>query len=344
MEYAKYPDMANNQVKRMEKLLEINQLKISFHHAKESVYPVDNINFSIYKGETLCIVGESGSGKSITALSILRLLKTPPARYDQGKIIFEGEDVLKKTEKEMTKIRGREISMIFQEPMTALNPVYTIGRQLSETLHLHDRKKSKGEIWNDARKLLELVGIADPDRCLQEYPHELSGGMRQRVMIAIALSAKPKLLIADEPTTALDVTIQAQILLLLKKIKQELQTTILLITHDLGVVAQMADRVIVMYGGKILEEAPVKQFFKNPKHPYTNSLLACIPRVDGPRVRLEAIRGTVPTFYQRKPGCVFANRCPFTREVCREKTPKFVDVNGHKFACHFNFTFKGEKS
>ena len=272
----------------MEKLLEVKDLKTYFFTPDKTIPAVDGVSFHINKGETLCIVGESGSGKSVTSLSIMQLVPTPPGRYVGGQILFEGEDILKKPESEMCGIRGNVISMIYQEPMTSLNPVFSIGDQLMETLRIH-QKLNKKEAEKKAVHMLDLVGISDPGSRMREYPHQLSGGMRQRVMIAMGLSCEPKLLIADEPTTALDVTIQAQILDLMKKLKEELDMTILFITHDLGVVAEMAQRVIVMYGGRVVEEAEVREIFKNPRHPYTLGLLKYIPRMDS-RQKLEEIK------------------------------------------------------
>lgn len=318
----------------MEKLLEINHLKIQFDTAKGVVEAIDDISLTVNKGETLCIVGESGCGKSVTSLSIMRLLASPPARYAGGEIIFNGENLLEKSEKEMCKIRGNDIAMIFQEPMTALNPVYTIGRQISESVRLHTNA-TRQEATARALELLKLVGVSDPECRLKEYPHQLSGGMRQRVMIAIALSCNPKLLIADEPTTALDVTIQAQILRLMKKLKAELGMTIVLITHDLGVVAQMADRVVVMYGGKVIEESEVKEFFAHPRHPYTQGLLQCIPRIDQPKDELYTIPGTVPNLIHRPEGCIFRNRCGAAQKICESASPEMKWSGERGVACHF---------
>lgn len=316
----------------MEKLLEVRALKTYFHTPKGIVSALENVDFHVNKGETLCIVGESGCGKSVTSLSIMQLLSVPPAQYVQGEILFEAQDLLKKSEKQMQKIRGNEIAMIFQEPMTALNPVYTIGRQIRETILLH-KKISKKEADREAEELLNLVGIPDAKRRLKEYPHQLSGGLRQRVVIAIALSCKPKLLIADEPTTALDVTIQAQILRLLNDLKKKLDMTIILITHDLGVVAQMADRVIVMYGGAIVEEAPKVEFFDNPIHPYTKGLLGCIVRMDCERGKLVTIDGIVPSLLNRKEGCIFYNRCIYAKDECKVKTPELITDGSRRVAC-----------
>lgn len=321
----------------MQDLLTIENLKIEFETQKGIVSAVDGINLTVKKGETLCIVGESGCGKSVTSLAVMQLLNTPPARYTDGRIIFNGEDLLKKTEKEMCDIRGYKIAMIFQEPMTALNPVYTIGRQIIETIRRHNSAITKQDAQKRAEELLELVGIREPERRMKEYPHQLSGGMRQRVMIAIALSCDPELLIADEPTTALDVTIQAQILNLLKKLRRELNMTIILITHDLGVVAQMADRVSVMYGGTVVEESGVQDFFANPRHPYTKALLECIPRLDIPRNTLYTINGSVPNLLERPAGCIFRNRCSRAAECCAKQKPVLEWDNEHGTACFFPY-------
>lgn len=321
----------------MQNLLTIENLKIEFETQKGIVSAVDGINLTVNKGETLCIVGESGCGKSVTSLSVMQLLNTPPARYIEGRILFNGENLLEKTEKEMCNIRGNKIAMIFQEPMTALNPVYTIGRQIIETIRCHNKDVTKQAAHRRAVELMELVGIREPERRMKEYPHQLSGGMRQRVMIAIALSCNPELLIADEPTTALDVTIQAQILNLLKKLRREMDMTIILITHDLGVVAQMADRVSVMYGGTVVEESGVKDFFANPRHPYTKALLACIPRLDMPKNLLYSINGFVPNLLERPEGCIFKNRCSRAAECCAKHKPELKWENGHGTACFYPY-------
>ena len=317
----------------MEKLLEVNDLRTYFFTPDKTIPAVDGVSFHINKGETLCIVGESGSGKSVTSLSVMQLVPTPPGKYVSGQILFEGEDILKKTESEMCGIRGNIISMIYQEPMTSLNPVFSIGDQLMETLRIH-QKLTKKEAPKKAVHMLSLVGISDPESRMREYPHQLSGGMRQRVMIAMGLSCEPKLLIADEPTTALDVTIQAQILDLMKKLKQELDMTILFITHDLGVVAEMAQRVIVMYGGRVVEEAEVREIFKNPRHPYTLGLLKCIPRMDS-RQKLEVIKGMVPSPDQFAKGCRFHPRCPYAKELCTREEPPQQMIGTTRVTCHF---------
>lgn len=262
----------------MEKLLEVKGLKVYFY--TDGVIPaVDGVSFDVYQGETLCIVGESGCGKSATSLSVMKLVASPPGKYVAGEILFQGRDILKCSAREMSKIRGNDISMIFQEPMTALNPVHTVGAQIGEALSIHNPELSKKKVQAKAIDMFKLVGVPDPERCARSYPHQLSGGMRQRVMIAMAFSCSPKLLIADEPTTALDVTIQAQILDIIKRLKEETGMTVMFITHDLGVVAEIAQRVVVMYSGKIVEEAPCNELFRDPLHPYTKALLNCIPRI-----------------------------------------------------------------
>jgi peptide/nickel transport system ATP-binding protein len=318
-------------------LLDIEDLRTWFFTRDGVVRAVDGVSFSVLPGETLAIVGESGCGKSVTALSILRLIATPPGRIVSGSIRFEGRDLLGFSEAEMRKVRGNEISMIFQEPMTSLNPVMTIGRQIAETLILHqglDQRAARDK----AIAMLRLVHIPEAERRVTQYPHQLSGGMRQRVMIAMALACNPKLLIADEPTTALDVTIQAQILDLLRELKQQIDASIVLITHDLGVVAEMAQRVIVMYAGKKAEEAPVKALFRRPLHPYTKGLLNSMPRLGAPETgeppRLAEIAGTVPSLKEPIPGCAFADRCFLATEICRREPPPFEEKeDGHFAAC-----------
>ncbi len=309
-----------------EKLLEVNGLKTCFSSNRKEIYAVDDISFHINRCETLAIVGESGSGKSVTSLSIMQLIQTPPGRIAGGEIIFDGSDLLKKSKEEMQKIRGSKISMIFQEPMTSLNPLYTCGWQICESIKLHQKLNNK-DAKAKAIDLLTLVGIPLPAQRFNEYPHQLSGGMRQRVMIAIALSCNPLLLIADEPTTALDVTIQAQILKLLKELKIKLGMSILLITHDLGVVAETAERVIVMYEGKIVEEGSVIDVLKRPMHPYTEGLLKSIPKLDNNHERLYTIKGNVAPPGQRPSGCSFHLRCPYAMPICKTDTPKLESYN-----------------
>ncbi|MGE5581307.1 MAG: ABC transporter ATP-binding protein [Bacillota bacterium] len=314
-------------------LLELKNLQTYFYTGQGVVKAVDGVSFEIYKGETLGVVGESGSGKSVTSLSIIRLIQEPPGRIIAGEILFSGVDLLKKNKEEMRKIRGNEISMIFQEPMTSLNPVHTIGTQICEAIQLHQKKKRK-EAAELALEMLHKVGIPLPEQRIKEYPHQLSGGMRQRVMIAMALSCNPKLLIADEPTTALDVTIQAQILDLMKKIQADFGSSIMLITHDLGVIAEIADRVAVMYAGKVVEYTAVKTLFKYPSHPYTLGLINSIPKLTGEKKRLEAIPGTVPDLSQIPAGCSFHPRCKFATKICKESEPKVEAIaDGHLVRC-----------
>ncbi len=314
-------------------LLEIEDLRTWFFTSDGVVRAVDGVSYSVAPGETLAVVGESGCGKSVTAMSILRLLPSPPARIVSGAIRFEGRDLLTASEAEMRKIRGNEISMIFQEPMTSLNPVFTVGRQIAETLELH-QGLSAADAQARAVEMLELVRIPEAKRRASEFPHQLSGGMRQRVMIAMALACKPKLLIADEPTTALDVTIQAQILELMLDLKEKVGAAIVLITHDLGVVAETAQRVVVMYAGRKVEEASVADLFARPMHPYTRGLMGSIPRLAGGAKRLTEIPGIVPRLNQPIVGCAFAERCAFVRERCRKEAPVFeAKAPGHFAAC-----------
>ncbi|HYF91377.1 MAG TPA: ABC transporter ATP-binding protein [Symbiobacteriaceae bacterium] len=319
-----------------EKLVDIRNLKTYFYTEDGVVPAVDGVDLYVKRGETLGVVGESGCGKSVTSLSVMRLIASPPGKIVGGEIIFEGEDLLKKTEPEMRKIRGNDISMIFQEPMTSLNPVYTIGDQISEAIILH-QGLSKKEAIDKAVEMLRLVGIPLPERRVKEYPHQLSGGMRQRVMIAMALSCNPKLLIADEPTTALDVTIQAQILELMKKLKKELGMAIMLITHDLGVVAEMCERVVVMYGGKVVEEGDAVSIYKSPLHPYTEGLLQSIPRMDEDVDRLHVIEGVVPNPLHLPEGCRFHPRCPYAVDKCKQAQPALEQVAPGRFvACYLS--------
>ncbi len=333
--------MRMDQSKENKVLLEVNHLKIIFHlkNGKQAKV-VDDVSFTIRKGETVALVGESGSGKSITSLSIMRLLPIPPGEISAGTIKLNGKNLLDYKNKEMSTIRGNEISMIFQEPMTSLDPVFTIGNQMMEGIRRHQRIPKK-EAWEKSLQLLKEVGIANAEKVIAEYPHQLSGGMRQRVMIAIAMSNNPQLLIADEPTTALDVTVQAQILKLMMKMKEEHHSAILFITHDMSVVAETADRVMVMYAGQIVEEAPVRVLFTNPKHPYTTALLKTMPNLDTDVKRLPSIPGTVPPAYALPEGCRFAPRCPFAMEQCHEVLPEVIHIQDeHKVRCHL-FTEKG---
>ncbi|HEY8890660.1 MAG TPA: ABC transporter ATP-binding protein [Clostridium sp.] len=313
-------------------LLEVKNLQTQFRVKGGLVNAVDGVNFEVDKGEILAIVGESGSGKSVTSLSVLSLIPSPPGEIIGGEILFKGEDLLKKSKKEMQDIRGDKISMIFQEPMTSLNPVITIGKQIAETIIRH-KKLTKKEANLQAVKMLELVGIPTPEKKINDYPHQLSGGMRQRVMIAIALSCNPELLIADEPTTALDVTIQAQILELLINLKDKLNTAILLITHDLGVVAETADKVVVMYCGKIVEKATSLQLFEAPLHPYTQGLLLSIPKVDEKVDQLFMIPGMVPNPLNMPKGCSFSDRCSKCMDICTQSVPELVEYEGRKVSC-----------
>jgi oligopeptide/dipeptide ABC transporter ATP-binding protein len=317
-----------------EKLVDIRNLKTYFYTEDGVVPAVDGVDMYVKRGETLGVVGESGCGKSVTSLSVMRLIASPPGKIVAGEILFEGEDLIKKSEAEMRKIRGNDISMIFQEPMTSLNPVYTIGDQISEAIQLHQGLSYK-EATDKAIEMLRLVGIPLPERRVKEYPHQLSGGMRQRVMIAMALSCNPKLLIADEPTTALDVTIQAQILELMKKLKKELGMAIMLITHDLGVVAEMCERVVVMYGGKVVEEGDAVSIFKSPLHPYTEGLLQSIPRMDEDVERLHVIEGVVPNPLHLPEGCRFHPRCPVAVEKCLQSQPQLEQVAPGRFVACF---------
>ncbi|WP_420393940.1 ABC transporter ATP-binding protein [Acuticoccus sp.] len=320
-------------------VLSVRDLRTYFFTLDGVVRAVDGLSFDVGVGETLAVVGESGCGKSVTALSVLRLIQAETGRIVAGSIRFAGRELTTLSEEEMRQIRGNEISMIFQEPMTSLNPVLTIGTQIAENVMRH-RGGSRADAMGRARDMLELVGIADPERRLREYPHQLSGGMRQRVMIAIALSCDPKVLIADEPTTALDVTIQAQILDLMLELKTKIDAAIVMITHDLGVVAETAQRVVVMYAGRKVEEAPVEELFENPSHPYTRGLMNAIPRLDldaeasNRRVRLEEIPGMVPVLIEPIQGCPFAPRCTFAVERCRHEHPPFFEpAPGHLSAC-----------
>ena len=317
-----------------ERVLEVNNLQTHFFTDEGVVPSVNGVSFYINQEETLGIVGESGCGKSVTSLSIMQLVPNPPGRIVGGEILFQGENLVKKTPEQMRKIRGNDMAMIFQEPMSSLNPVYTIGDQIAESVILHE-KVSKREAFNRAVEMLRLVGIPAAERRAREYPHQMSGGMRQRVMIAMALACNPKLLIADEPTTALDVTIQAQILDLMKKLKSEFHAAIMLITHDLGVVAEMCDRVAVMYAGKVVEEGTTRELFGEPLHPYTEGLLASIPRIDEThQEKLHVIDGTVPNLLHLPTGCSFAPRCPKAMDVCQREEPTLIEVgDGRKVSC-----------
>lgn len=316
---------------QMESLLAIQGLRTRFHTLEGVVNAVDGIDFEVYRGETLGLVGESGCGKSVTALSILQLLRCPPAEI-QGRILFAGTNLLNLGREGIRKIRGNAISMIFQEPMTSLNPVLTIGEQIAEAARVHQgMTRQEARRW--AVEMLRMVQIPGPNSRVKEYPHKLSGGMRQRAIIAMALSCNPQLILADEPTTALDVTIQAQIMDLMVRLKEEFETAIVLITHDMGIIAEMASRVVVMYAGKVVEEAPVRELFKDPRHPYTQGLLGSIPVV-GRKARtdrrLQEISGIVPTPLEMPLGCRFHPRCPKTMDICCEKKPPVIRLAEHR--------------
>jgi peptide/nickel transport system ATP-binding protein len=319
-------------------LLDVRNLQTHFRTPDGVNRAVDGLSFHVNAGETIAIVGESGCGKSVTSMSILRLIPEPPGKI-AGEVIFQGKDLLKLSDREMRAIRGNDVSMIFQEPMTSLNPVLTVGRQIGETLRLH-QGLSKQQAEQRSIEMLKLVGIPAPERRVREYPHQLSGGMRQRVMIAMALACNPKLLIADEPTTALDVTIQAQILDLMRDLKHRVGAAIVLITHDLGVVAEVAERVIVMYAGRKVEEAGVVDLFADPKHPYTQGLLGAVPKLGssltGEETRLAEIPGLVPSLKTKIEGCVFASRCPKATDLCRAVPPALeAKAPNHVAACHY---------
>ncbi|WP_201767538.1 ABC transporter ATP-binding protein [Bradyrhizobium sp. ORS 375] len=321
---------------RVAPLLEIKGLKTYFNSDEGQVQAVDGVDITINRGETLCVVGESGSGKTVTAMSVLKLIAMPPGRIAGGQILWQGRDLVPLPTSELNRIRASEIAIVFQEPMTSLNPVYTVGDQIAEVIRLH-QGLSKKAAMDRAAEMLALVQIPNPQRRVHDYPHHFSGGMRQRVMIAMALSCNPKLLIADEPTTALDVTIQAQILDLLLDMKERLGMSIMLITHAMGVVAEVAERVVVMYAGRVAEEAPVDRLFANPRHPYTQGLIRSIPRIDLAAVkksRLESIPGSVPKLVNPPQGCRFASRCRFVIPECRLAQPPLREIEpGHKVAC-----------
>lgn len=317
-----------------ERLLEVRNLRTYFNTFQGTVKAVDNISFHINDGEILGIVGESGGGKSITGFSVIGLIDEP-GEIKTGEIIFNGEDLLKKSEGQMNKIRGKEIAMIFQDPMTSLNPVYTIGQQMEEVLLIHDNL-TKSQRKEKCIKLLTDVGISNPENRLKSYPHQFSGGMRQRVVIAIALASNPRLIIADEPTTALDVTIQAQILRLMIDLVKEKECSLMLITHDLAVVSEMADRINVMYCGKIVESGITKDIINNCKHPYTRGLINSIPDLDRDKNRLDTIQGIVPNMFELPKGCNFAPRCEYCQDICLETEPELNNIEEyHHVACHF---------
>ena len=317
-------------------MLEIKGLKTHFKTDDGWLHAVDGVDMTLDAGETLCVVGESGCGKSVTAKTVLKLIDMPPGKIVAGQVLWQGRDLVPLSPQEMQSIRAKEIAIIFQEPMTSLNPVFTVGEQIAESLRLHEGLSRK-DAMDRAVEMLRLVRIPTPERRVRDYPHQFSGGMRQRVMIAIALACKPKLLIADEPTTALDVTIQAQILELMAELKSTMGMAVMLITHAMGVVAEVAQRVVVMYAGKVVEEATVEELFANPRHPYTQGLIRSIPRIDlaaTHKTRLEAIPGTVPKLIDPAEGCRFAGRCRHASPACSAATPELREVSpGHKVAC-----------
>jgi peptide/nickel transport system ATP-binding protein/oligopeptide transport system ATP-binding protein len=319
-------------------LLQIEALKTYFYTFEGIAKAVDDVSFSLNRGEVLGIVGESGCGKSVTAQSIMRLIPEPPGKIIHGNIIFDGTDIVRLTMDQMRSIRGNRISMIFQEPMTSLNPVFTIGNQISEMYMLHE-KSSKRESWSQSIEMLKKVQIPAPEKRVHEYPHQLSGGMRQRAMIAMALACNPEILIADEPTTALDVTIQAQILELMMQLKADYDTAIMMITHDLGVIAEIAKRILVMYAGKVVESGPTDTIFEDPKHPYTQGLLQSIPklgeRAKHGRRQLQEITGIVPSLYDLPDGCRFYPRCPHAMGICNQSVPELIEVgDSHRARCY----------
>lgn len=312
-----------------ETLLEIKNLCVEFKTMAGTVHAVDHLSYTLHRGEKLGIVGESGSGKSVSSLAMMQLIPNPPGKVTGGQILYNGKDLVKLSEREMEKIRGNEISMIFQEPMTSLNPIIRCGKQIAESLQLHRGMKKK-EAMEEAIKMMQAVGIANPQARAYEYPHQMSGGMRQRVMIAMALACQPQILIADEPTTALDVTIQAQILDLIRDLNQKMNTSVVFITHDLGVVSELCDTVIVMYNGHIVEKAPVADIFREPLHPYTQGLLSAIPRITKERKPLSTIEGMVPNPVERIKGCRFWPRCPKACDRCRKEEPSVFSVGENR--------------
>ena len=327
-----------------ETILDINELHTHFFTDDGEIPAVDGVSLHVNKGEIVGIVGESGCGKSVTSLSIMQLVPDPPGKIVSGNINFKGENLVKVSNKRMKKIRGKEIAMIFQEPMTSLNPLFTIGNQLRESIRIHE-KMSKKDAHLKSINLVKLVGLPRAEEVINEYPHQLSGGMRQRVMIAMAMACEPELLIADEPTTALDVTIQAQILDLMRKLNTDKNTAILLITHDLGVVAEMCDRVIVMYAGQVVEEGTVREVLKDPKHPYTKGLIRSLPRLDEKNQKLYSIRGTVPRPKMGRTGCRFAPRCEFALNRCVKENPDLYTLENNRLSrCFLHDELKGEKT
>jgi oligopeptide transport system ATP-binding protein len=319
----------------MSKLLEVKNLKVSYHTYAGEVQSVRGVSFEVNEGETLAIVGESGCGKTVTAKSLMRLIQTPPGEIKEGsEILFKGKDIVKMSEEQLRSYRGAEISMIFQDPMTSLNPTMTIGKQIAESLIIH-RNMKKDEAMNEAIKMLKLVNIPNAEKRIHQYPHEFSGGMRQRAMIAIALACIPKILVADEPTTALDVTIQAQIMDLIKDLQNKLGTAVVLITHDLGVVADVADRIQVMYAGKIIERGTTDEIFYTPKHPYTWALLQSVPRLEtSHKDTLYSIKGTPPDLVKPPVGCPFASRCEYAMPICKQEMPEVTTISEtHEVLC-----------
>lgn len=315
-------------------LLEVKGLETTFFTDDGAVQAVDNISFTIHEGEVLGIVGESGCGKSVTSLSIMGLVPSPPGKITSGEILLDKKDLTKLTDKEMRAVRGNDVAMIFQEPMTSLNPLFTIGNQLTEAIRIHNKSWSKKQASARAIEIMKLVGLPRAEELINDYPHQLSGGMRQRVMIAMALVCDPKVLIADEPTTALDVTIQAQILKLMRELNERLNTAILLITHDLGVVAETCERVVVMYAGQVVEEAPVAEIFNNPQHPYTKGLIQSVPDMRYKKDSLYSIPGNVPKPGSIRTGCRFAPRCEFATAQCTEESPPLYETSStHKARC-----------
>jgi oligopeptide/dipeptide ABC transporter ATP-binding protein len=320
-----------------EPLLRIDGLSVDFATDGGVVHAVSDVSMSVWAGEIVAVVGESGSGKSVTAMSVLRLLREPPARILGGTLTYRGQDLRAISQKQLRAIRGGPVGMIFQDPMTTLNPVMTVGAQVAEAVQLHQRRTDRRAARERAVELLELVGVPNPRQWVRQYPHEFSGGMRQRAMIAMAIANAPDLLIADEPTTALDVTIQAQVLALLKRAQRETGAATILITHDLGVVAELADRVVVMYAGRVVETAGVLDLFANPRHPYTMGLLASLPRMDVDVEQLNPIAGNPPNMAAPQAGCSFQPRCPLARQRCRDERPELLEIGpGRRSACHFH--------
>ncbi|HHV41544.1 MAG TPA: ABC transporter ATP-binding protein [Clostridiaceae bacterium] len=315
-------------------ILEVDSLRVAFHTTEGKMTAVRDVSFSIRSGESVGIVGESGSGKSVTALSIMGLIPSPPGIIESGRILFHGENLFEKKIDEINKIRGNRISMIFQEPMTSLNPIHTCGKQIMESLLIHTNK-TKQEAYDRALNLMNVVGIPSAEKRMKEYPHQLSGGMRQRVMIAMALACDPEILIADEPTTALDVTIQAQVLKLLNDLKNEFNSSIILITHDIGVVAELCQRIIVMYNGQIVEVCLYEDLYSNPLHPYSEGLLLSIPKMSKGE-KVVSIKGQVPNPFEKLAGCSFAPRCKYAQDICKQEDPELLEVSPERYVrCHF---------